>query len=230
LIPIRQGARQRLEFRPEERRLEITVRKRVPIPIDMEGGSGRGGQLLYFLLDYSASMQGKSAALAMAVIAATLRANMGQRDTRYLFRRYAEELWPRTVEPPIQARTLAEKDRLLDIILSTNFNGAATHVNDALDVAVTDIQNLRREESLEASMLLVTDGRAEILESTRLKLLAAGVKVHSIMVVPEKNPSLEALSESFTALDISPDLTPTHGNVPASPVLPQPQSRRAFRI
>jgi hypothetical protein len=230
LIPIRQGARQRLEFRPEERRLELTVRKRVPIPIDMEGGSGSGGQLLYFLLDYSASMQGKSAALAMAVIAATLRANMGQRDTRYLFRRYAEELWPRTVEPPIQARTLAEKDRLLDIILSTNFNGAATHVNDALDVAVTDIQNLRREESLEASMLLVTDGRAEILESTRLKLLAAGVKVHSVMVTPEKNPSLEALSESFTALDISPDLTPTRGNVPASPVLPQPQSRRAFRI
>ncbi len=229
LIPIRQGTRQRLEFRPEQRRLEVTVRKPVPIPIEMEGGSGRGGQLLYILLDYSASMQGKSATLAMAVIAAALRANMGQRDTRYLFRRYAEEMWPRVVERPVQARTLAEKDALLDTILSTNFNGAATHVNDALNVAVTDIQNLRREEQLEATLLLVTDGRAEILESTRLRLLEAMVKVHTVMVMPERNPSLEALSESFTALDISPDL-PDANRQPAPAASPAAPHRRAYHI
>ncbi len=165
----------------------------------------------------------------MAVIAAALRANMGQRDTRYLFRRYAEEMWPRVVERPVQARTLAEKDALLDTILSTNFNGAATHVNDALNVAVTDIQNLRREEQLEATLLLVTDGRAEILESTRLRLLEARVKVHTVMVMPERNPSLEALSESFTALDISPDL-PDANRQPAPAAAPAAPHRRAYHI
>jgi hypothetical protein len=204
LIPVRQGVRQRLEFHAERRRLEVIQRQPVPIPIETEGGSGRGGQLLYFLLDYSASMRGSSATLALAVIAAVLRANMGQRDTRYLFRRYAEEMWPRVIEPPLQARTLDAKDALFDTILATDFNGSATHVNDALDVAVTDIENLRREERLDASLLLVTDGRAEILESTRLRLRAAGVQVHTVMVTRAWNPGLEALSTSFTCLDIVP--------------------------
>ncbi len=230
LIPVRQGVRHRLEFRPETRRLEVTIRKPVPVPIETEGGSGRGGQLLYFLLDYSASMRGKSATLAMAVIAAALRANMGQRDTRYLFRRYADEMWPRVIEPPIQARTLAEKDALFDTILATNYNGGATHVNDALDVALTDIENLRREEHLEASVLLVTDGRAEVLESTRLRLRAAGVKVHTIMVTREKNPGLEELSESFTGLDIDADLPHADGSAPSPSPAPEPPRRRAFHI
>jgi hypothetical protein len=230
LVPIRSRTKQRLEFKPEDRRLEVTVRQPVPIAIDMEGGSGSGGQLLYFLLDYSASMQGKSATLAMAVIAATLRANMGQRDTRYLFRRYAEETWPRAVEPPIQARTLAEKDRLLDLILATNFNGAATHVNDALDVALADIRNLRREEHLDVSMLLVTDGQAEILDSTRLRLQEAQVKVHTVMVTPARHPSLEALSESFTALNISPDLPRSAGGTAPTLAVTEQPARPAFRI
>src|SRR5579884_23488 len=208
LIPVHQGIRQRLEFKPICRTVEITERRRVPVPIASEGGSGHGGQLLYFLLDYSASMQGKSAVLAIAVLAAVLRANLGQRNTRYLFRRYAEQMWPRVVEPPLQARTLAEKDALFDTLLATDFNGSATHVNDALEVALTDIAYLRREEQLEAGLLLVTDGRAEILESTRLKLRAAGIAVHTVMVTAEKNPGLESLSESFTALDIHPDSLP----------------------
>jgi hypothetical protein len=231
LIPVRNPIKQRLEFQPEEHRLEVTVRKPVPVPIEMEGGSGRGGQLLYFLLDYSASMQGKSAVLAMAVIAATLRANMGQRDTRYLFRRYAErdELWPRAVELPLQAGTVAEKDALMDTILATNFNGSATNVNDALAIAVTDIENLRRDALLEASLLLVTDGRAEIMESMRLRLRQAQVKVHTVMVTPEKNPGLEAISESFTALDIHPDLLPNRENA-SPPARSEGQPRRAFHI
>ncbi len=203
MIPIHNQAHQRLEFRSDQRMMELTIRKPVPIPIPSEGGNGSGGQLLYILLDSSASMQGKSAILGMAVIAAVIRANMGQRDTRYLFRSYAEELWPRQVESPCMARTLQEKDALLDIIFSINFNGAATHVNSALDVAVEDIEHLRREEHLEAGLLLVTDGRAEILESTRLRLRAAEVKLHTVMVTRENNPGLEAVSESFTSLDIS---------------------------
>lgn len=204
LVPARPGIRQRLEFQPITRTVAITVTRRVPVPIEIAGGSGWGGQLLYFLQDYSSSMQGKSATLAMAVIAAVLRANMGQRETHYLFRRYAEQMWPRVVEPPVQARTLAEKDALFDTILSTNFNGSATHVNDALEVAITDIEHLRREESLEAGLLLVTDGRAEILERTRLRLRSARVTLHTVLVTAEKNPGLESLSDSFTALDIPP--------------------------
>lgn len=212
LVPVRRD-RTRLEFRPVQRRLEVTVRSRFPVVIESQGEGRAGGQLLYFLLDYSASMRGMNATLAMAVIAATVRANMGRRDTRYLFRRFGEEMWPRVVEPPIQARTVQEKDRLLDLILETNFNGAATHVNDALDVAISDIQNLRRDEQLEAQILLVTDGRAEILESTVLKLREARVKVHTVMVTPERNSGLESVSESYTALDIGPDgqTRPRHG-------------------
>ena len=204
LVPFRQGAKQRLEFRSERRRIEITVRKPVPVPIEQEGGVGRGGQLLYILLDYSASMQGKNAVLALAVIAALVRANLGRGETRYLFRRYAldAEIWPPAVEPPVSARTLREKDTLLDLIFATNFNGGATHVNDALRIAIADVQTLRRTENLEAEILLVTDGRAELLEGMTLRLRESKVKLHTVMVTPETNPGLAALSESFTALDI----------------------------
>ncbi|MCW3097032.1 MAG: hypothetical protein JWL77_2650 [Chthonomonadaceae bacterium] len=204
LIPVRQKQRQRLEFQPEQRSIEQVVRRLVPIPIETESGSGRGGQLLYFLLDSSASMRGRHATLAMTVIACVLRANMGQRDTRYLFRHFADEVWPAVMELPLQARTVPEKDRLFDTILATNFNGTATHVNDALAIALSDITKLRREETLEAALLLVTDGRSEILPSTQLRYQEARVKVHTVMVVPERNPSLEALSETFTTLDIAP--------------------------
>jgi hypothetical protein len=207
LVPLRQDSAQRLEFRAEERQIEIVTRRAVPVTIEAAGPSGSGAQLLYFLLDYSASMRGHSAVLAAAVIAATLRANMGLRNTRYLFRRYADDMWPLVVEHPVQAVSLAEKDALLDTILSTNFDGGATHVNDALGVAIADIERLRREQSPEASILLVTDGRAEIRESTALKVRASGVKIHTVMVRPERNPSLQAISESFTALNDSPDLT-----------------------
>ena len=232
LIPNRQTRRQRLEFQPEPRCLEVMVRKPVPIPIETEGGSGRGGQLLYILLDFSASMRGKNAVLALAVIAATLRAHMGQRDTRYLFRRYAqrEEIWPMVIEPPLQARSVQEKDALLDTILATNFNGSSTDVNDALQVAIKDIEHLRHEENLEAGILLVTDGRAEILESTPLSLQRAKAKVHTVMVTTERNPGLERISESFTALDIQmdPASKQEEGIAPATP--PELRPRRSFQI
>lgn len=203
-IPVRQAQRQRLEFLPERRSLEQLVRRLVPIPIETESGSGRGGQLLYFLLDSSASMRGPHATLAMTVIACVLRANMGQRDTRYLFRHFAEEVWPPNLELPLQARTVQEKDRLFDTILATNFNGAATYINDALAIVLTDVTNLRREENLDAALLLVTDGRSEILPSTHLRFHEARIQVHTVMVAPERNPSLEALSETFTTLNITP--------------------------
>ena len=207
LIPVRHGRRLRLEFRTETRNMEIVVRKSVPVPIENEGDSGRGGQLLYVLLDYSASMRGKSAVLAAAAIAALLRANLGKGNTRYLFRRYAlaEEIWPGWVEPPVQAQTLGEKDALLDTILATNFNGRATHVNDALNVAITDVENLRQAENLDAEILLVTDGIAEILAGTALRLRESRVVLHTVMVTPEPNPGLESVSESFTLLDIPTD-------------------------
>ena len=222
LIPHRNRTRQRLDFEAQARQIETVVSKPVAVPIETEGASGTGGQLLYILLDFSASMQGKSATLALSVITATLRANMGRRDARYLFRRYAQEadLWPREVEPPLQARSVAEKDALLDTILATNFNGGATHVNHALNIAVTDIENLRREENLEATLLLVTDGRAEMLESTALRLRTANVKVHTVMVTPEPNPGLAGLSESFTALDIRPDQPQSVGEL--LPAVPEP--------
>ena len=208
LIPVRNSFRQRLEFRTEQRWMEVPVRKRVPVEIEQEGAAGQGAQLLYILLDSSASMRGGSATLAMAAISAALRANLGQRNARYLFRRYSEQeqLWPSAVEPPIQARTLLEKDELLKLVCATNFNGGATHVNHALNVAISDVQNLRREEQLEASILLVTDGRAEMLESTGLRVRETSVKLHTVMVAPEPNPSLAAISESFTMLDIGPDV------------------------
>lgn len=232
LIPVRHNTKQRLDFDRVERKIEVEVRRRVPIPIDSEGDDGQGGQLLSILLDYSASMQGKSAVLAMAVITATLRANMGQKETRYLFRRFAvsEEIWPPVIEPPLQARTLEEKDALLETILATNFNGGATHVNDALEVAVKDIEHLRKTEKLEASVLLVTDGQAHILESTVLRIRKARVKVHTVMVLPQPNPELEALSESYTMLDISPDMQfDVKEGASSSPSL-EPAPRRAYRI
>jgi len=204
LIPVRQKQRQRLEFQPEQRSFEQIVRKQVPIPIETESGSGRGGQLLYFLLDSSASMRGQHATLAMTVIACVLRAHMGQRDTRYLFRHFADEVWPPVLELPLQARTVQEKDRLFDTILATNFNGIATHVNDALSIVLSDIAKLRREENLDAAVLLVTDGRSEIMPSTQQRFQEAHVQVHTVMVVPERNPTLEAFSETFTTLDITP--------------------------
>jgi hypothetical protein len=207
MVQLRDPVKQRLEFRKEFRRVEVVTRKQVPVPIETDGGSGTGGQLLYILLDFSASMRGNGAVLAMAVIMATIRAHMGQTSTRYLFRRYAQkdEMWPNRVERPLQAITLQQKDALVDRILATNFNGSATDVNDAITVATKDIERLRQSENLDAEMLLVTDGRAEMLESTRLNLLKTRTKVHTVMVVPEPNPALELLSESFTALDIGPD-------------------------
>ena len=207
MVQLRDPIKQRLEFRKEFRRVEVVTRKQVPVPIETEGGAATGGQLLYILLDFSASMRGNSAVVAMAVIIATIRAHMGQSSTRYLFRRYAQkdEMWPNRVERPLQAITLEQKDALVDRILSTNFNGSATDVNDAITVATKDIERLRQTENLQAEMLLVTDGRAEMLESARLNLLKTRTKVHTVMVIPEPNPALEQLSESFTALDIGRD-------------------------
>jgi hypothetical protein len=208
MIPIHNPNKLRLEFRKERRRLEVIRRERVPIAIESDGGSNKGGQLLYILLDFSASMKGIGAVTAMAVIMAAIRCNMGQTGTRYLFRRYAqkEQLWPERLDPPIIASTIEEKDRLLADILKTNFNGSATDVNDALTVASQDIEARRADGGPDAEILLVTDGRAEMLESTRLTLLKARVKVHTVMVIPESNPGLEALSESFTALDFGIDI------------------------
>lgn len=230
LIPVHPPTRQRLDFRGEPRRIEIVRRRNVAVPIQIEGGSGQGGQLLYFLLDGSASMQGKSGVLALAVIAATLRANMGRANTRYLFRRYENEeaLWPPEVAPPLQARTLLEKDHLLDTLLATNFKGDATHINHALNVAARDIEHVRQEEQLEATILLVTDGRAELLENTHLRLREGRIKLHTVMVTPEKNPSLEAISESFTALDIQPDQPLPNAPTPAPSAVGEP--RRAYHI
>ena len=234
MIPVRNDMRHRLEFRSEQRRMEVPVRRRVPVTIEQEGCAGQGGQLLYILLDSSASMRGASATLALAAISAALRANLGQRNSRYLFRRYAEqdEIWPGVIEPPVQARTLEEKDALLDLICATNFNGGATHVNHALDVAIQDVRTLRSAEQLEASILLVTDGRAEILEGTGLRLREAGVKLHTVMAAPEPNPSLAAISESFTMLDIGQDMeTPAPAapsNAPTAVV--QARRRRSYQI
>lgn len=232
LIPVRHNTKQRLDFDRIERKMEVEVRRRVPVPIDSEGSDGQGGQLLSILLDYSASMQGKNAVLAMAVIMATLRANMGQKETRYLFRRFAvsEEIWPPVIEPPLQARTLEEKDALLETIMATNFNGGATHVNDALEVAIKDIEHLRKTEQLEASILLVTDGQAHILESTILRIRKARVKVHTVMVIRQPNPELESLSESYTMLDISPDMQFDSKEETGTTPQAKPTPRRAYRI
>jgi hypothetical protein len=234
LIQVRNNFKQRLEFRTEQRWMEVPVRKRVPIAIEPLGAAGQGGQLLYVLLDSSASMRGNSATLALAAISAAIRANLGQRNARYLFRRYAEQeqLWPGVVEPPIQARSLEEKDTLLELICATNFNGGATHVNHALNVAITDVKNLRQEEYLEASILLVTDGRAEMLESTGLRLRENGVKLHTVMVAPEPNPSLAAISESFTILDIGPETVTPVPSAPsnATPEVPRRRRRTSYQI
>ena len=234
LIPVRNNTRQRLEFRTEQRRMEVPVRRRVPITIEQEGAAGQGGQLLYVLLDSSASMRGGSATLALAAISAALRANLSRRNSRYLFRRYAEqdEIWPPVIEPPVQARAIEEKDALLDLICATNFNGGATHVNHALDVAVSDVRNLRRAEQLDAEILLVTDGRAEMLESTGLRLREAGVKLHTVMVAPEPNPSLAAISESFTMLNIGPDAVtpPPSASSNASVVVVRKPRKKSYQI
>jgi hypothetical protein len=232
LIPVRNNRRQRLEFLAEERRIETVVRKQVPIPIETENTGGKGGQLLYFLLDGSASMRGKSGTLALAVITAVVRANMGCANCRYLFRSYSnqDDIWPSEMELPLQARTVAEKDALLDTIFGTNFNGAATHVNHALIVAATDIENLRRTENLEASILLVTDGLAEIMESTRTRLHGARIKVHTVMMTPERNESMDALSESFTALNINPDAPTSDKPMVVVTGAPAAQPRPAYHI
>ena len=234
LIRVHENHRQRLEFLKVERRMQIPVRKKVPIVIESEGAAGQGGQLLYILLDSSASMRGVSAMLALAAISAALRANLGQRNSRYLFRRYAEQdqIWPSVVEPPVQARTIEEKDALLSLICSTNFNGGATHVNHALDIAVSDVEHLREKENLEAAILLVTDGRAEILESTGLRLLRAGVKLHTVMVAPEPNPSLAAISVSFAILDIGAQAIAPATAPAAEAEAPAPRRRRrtSFQI
>lgn len=203
-IQCRERKRLRLDFDTIQRKVEIITRKPVPVPVEMAGDGGMESQFLYVLLDYSASMRGKSAVLAMAVISAVLRANMGDREARYIFRRFAlaREIFPSMLLPPLQAKTLAEKDALLDTILQTNFNGEATHVNDALRAAVEDIEALRDNERISADILLVTDGAALIFDSTRELIENYNVKIHTVMCTPTSNPTLEAISESFTSLDI----------------------------
>jgi hypothetical protein len=232
MVQLRDPVKQRLEFRKEFRRIEVVTRRQVPVPIETDGGDGTGGQLLYFLLDFSASMRGNGAILAMAVIIATIRAHIGESSTRYLFRRYAQkdEMWPNRVERPLQAVTIQQKDAFIDRILATNFNGSATDVNDAIAVATNDIERMRQTENLKAEILLVTDGRAEMLESTRLNLLKTGTKVHTVMVVPEPNPALENLSESFTALDIGPDTIEPATNGREPTISDIHQLKRRFQV
>jgi hypothetical protein len=71
---------------------------------------------------------------------------------------------------------------------------------------------------------------AEIMEGTRTRLLGARIKVHTILMTPDRNASMEALSESYTALDIHPDLPPGATPAAQSPVLPTVQPRRAYHI
>ena len=68
------------------------------------------------------------------------------------------------------------------------------------------------------------------MESTHNRLREARVKVHTVMVVPEKNPSMESLSESFTALDIQPDVSDAGGPASDAPAALQPRVRLSYRI
>lgn len=201
----------RVEFIPRQRWVEYEEEREVEVEIELEATDpDESAQLIYFLLDTSASMKGISATLAASVFCAIHRANMAT-NALYFMRTFADHIEPGWDQPPMRAHTLGEREALFEGIFSLNFNGTATHTGWALEIACKDIQAARGEDpSLSrAHIVLITDGRSDILPETVLAVRKTGAPLHTIMVSRERNRDLEHLSESFTTLAGLPELADT---------------------
>ena len=193
--------RQRLVDYEEERETEVEIELEAPDPDERT-------QLIYFLLDTSASMRGMSATLAAAVFCAVHRANMAA-PAMYYMRTFSEYLEPGWGEPPWIAHTLMDRESLYEKIFSLNFNGAATHTGWALEQACKDIEAARTAHDAlsRASIVLITDGRSDLMPDTIAAVMRTRAPLHTIMVSRERNMDLERISDSFTTLSGLPDLT-----------------------
>jgi uncharacterized protein with von Willebrand factor type A (vWA) domain len=58
----------------------------------------------------------------------------------------------------------------------------------------------------QATIILITDGLADILPDTAALVLRTGAPLHTIQVSRDRNPGLERISDSFTTLAGLPDL------------------------
>jgi hypothetical protein len=201
----------RVEFIPRQRQVDYEEEREIDVEVELETTDpDEAAQLVYFLIDTSASMRGVSATLAAAVFCAIHRANMAA-NCLYYMRTFAEHIEPGWDQPPLKAHTLAEREALYESIFTLNFNGMATHTGWALEIACKDIVEAKgRDADLShAHLILITDGRSDILQETMIMVRKTGAPLHTIMVSRERNHDLEMLSESFTTLAGLPELTET---------------------
>ena len=191
-----------VEFVARERWVDYEEEREVDIEIEMESTDPNAPiQLIYFLVDRSASMKGMSAVHAMAVLAAIHRANLS-RPALYLFRSFADRVDPPWTALPRRAETVEEREGLFETMLTLNFNGESTQTGWALDTACLDIDAARAEgrEIGLASIVLITDGRSDLLPRTIATVLKCGAPLHTIVVSRDRNPDLARISASYTLL------------------------------
>lgn len=217
----------RVVFQPRDVVMERDVWREVEHFVEVQDEANEDGkcQLFYFLFDTSASMQGENAMLAVAAACAVLRRHLDRRSV-YYFRSFAQALDPPGEAPPRCARSLQEKESLMEQIFALSFNGSATRTNWALHVAARDIADARQSDSDlgEATILLITDGNFVTLPSVTAELVRLGVTVHTVSLGRRMEPELARLSASCTMLRGLPQLR--QAPLPAAP--PTPKARQSL--
>jgi uncharacterized protein with von Willebrand factor type A (vWA) domain len=200
-----------VEFIPRERMVDYEEEREVDVEIELESlDPDEKAQLVYFLIDTSASMRGMSATLTAAAFAAIHRANMAA-PCIYYMRTFSDHVEPGWDQPPWMGRTLMEREALYEKVFTLNFNGSFTHTGWGLEIACRDIAEARAtNETLgQATIILITDGMADILPDTAALVLRTGAPLHTIQVSRDRNPGLERISDSFTTLAGLPDIIET---------------------
>jgi hypothetical protein len=196
-----------VEFIPRERMADYVEERETEVEVELETPDPEEkAQLVYFLLDTSASMKGMSATLAAAVFCAIHRANMGA-SARYYMRAFDDSVHPAWDQPPWIARTLQEREALYEKMFTLNFNGSSTHIGWALEAACRDIEGARSQDAElgKAVIVLITDGQSDLQPDTLALFLKTGAPLHTVMVARERNRDLERISDSFTTLTGLPE-------------------------
>ncbi len=206
--------RRYLMFKPEERIYTHSEHRVSRVPVEIESDEeGTGGRLMYMLFDRSMSLvracepRGINAVMELAIAVAMARADLGREYSRYYFRTFADKMAPLPQDPPLMARTVAEKDDLVRKLFQVNFSGEATRVVEALDVAISDIERMiesgEHAPAVIPHIALLTDGRFTLHGDLGVRLKRLGIQLDTVLIGREAahNSDLVRISTSVTAVD-----------------------------
>jgi len=150
-------------------------------------------QLLEAILDVSGSMDGNKVQIAVALMSTIVGAHLDD-DSRYLFRRFANEVGDAT-----DADTPALKRKLITGLLDQeHYLGGGTEILLALETAARDVKR-RAKRGQTPEILLISDGDDSFTSAELYRILGNDIVLHTVLVNGH-NPDLKARSTTYYEL------------------------------